>query len=152
MAPAFALPAGTGKTVRLWDYKQRKAAVIYFLGGSEVALLGQLRSDAPVYREAGAELLVISAQTAARVTELTAELGLDYPLLADPDQAVHTRYIQLTYPQYNPQEVREKPLALFIADRFGAVNRYATTTDPNKLPSQTEILEVLEFLGNLCNP
>lgn len=152
MAPAFSLPSGTGKPVRLWDYKQRKALVIYFLKGDETSFLQQLETEAAAYQPYGAQLLAIVAAGPEQVKELTASLKLTYPLLADPDGAVHTRYIQLTYPQYNPQQISNKPLALFVADRFGAISRYATATELNKLPGQPEILEVLEFLGNLCNP
>src|SRR4051812_19603805 len=89
MAPAFNLPSGTGKPVQLWDYKQRKALVLYFLQGDETAFLQQLETEATAYQNYGAQLLVIVATGPEQVKELTTSLKLTYPLLADPDRVVH---------------------------------------------------------------
>ncbi len=152
MAPPFTLPDGAGRKVQLWDYKQRKPVVIYFLNDTEVEFLQRLQSEANEYQAMGAQLLVIVAADAGQVKALSENLNLSYPLLADPERSVHARYIQLVYPQYDPAQTRQKPLALFVADRYGSIYRYATATEPAKLPAQPEILELLEFLGNLCNP
>ncbi len=151
-APVFDLPSGAGERVRLWDYKQRKPLVIYFVAGDESAFLQRLNSENQLYRDFGAQLLVISGLEGERLAQLTYELNLSYPLLADADNRVHSRYIQLVYPQYDAAQIQQKPAALFIADRFGSIYRYATAISPDKLPPQPEIIEVLEFMGNLCNP
>jgi len=153
-APAFALPGGAGQTIRLWDYKQRKSLVIYFLNpdGALEKVLTTLEADYPVYQAEGAQLLVILATDSQAVQKLSLSLSLNYPLLADSNSLVHTRYIKLVYPQYDPAQPGPKPVALFVADRFGSIYRYATSTEPAKLPAREEVLEIIGFLNNLCNP
>jgi len=152
MAPAFELASGKGKTVKLWDYKQRNSLVIYFVEGNETSFLPQLQTEYVAYRRNETELLVIAAQSPEMVASLTENLSLTYPLLADPDYATHAKYMQLIEPQYDPSSNKDKPVALFIADRYGSVYRYATSHIVANLPEQGEILSFLEFLGNLCNP
>ena len=152
MAPVFELQSGTGKKIRLWDYKQRKPLVIYVLNRPEPSFLQQLQSELPAYEAARAQLLVIAALEPEQTGQQTANLNLTYPLLADPNQTVYNRYIQVIYPQYQPEQVRQKPSALFVADRYGSIWCYASATSPEKLPEQAEVLDALEFLGNLCNP
>lgn len=152
LAPLFSLPAGSGREVRLWSYKQRQPLVIYFLQGTDQTFLLELNDQYAAYQAENIELLVIVGLDKASVEKITATLQLKYPLLADPDYSVHTRYIKLTFPQYNPAEVAQKPLAVFVADRFGSIFRYATATEIAKLPPQTEILSAHEFISCLCNP
>ncbi len=152
MAPAFSLASGKGKTVKLWDYKQRNSLVIYFIKGDETSFLQQLQTEYPNYRRNETELLVIAAQTPETVASLTENLNLTYPLLADPDYLTHTKYMQLFEPQFQPTQTKDKTVALFIADHYGSVYRYAASHLVGNLPEQSEILNFLEFLGNLCNP
>ncbi len=149
MAPAFTLVSGQGgKKVRLWDYKQRNPVVIYFLNGDEAAFLQRLDHEYPAYRRENAEMLVITALDADGV----AKAGVKYPLLADPTRKVQADYIKLIQPDYNPATAKSLPVAVFVADRYGSLYRYATSHAPEYLPGQSEILAFLEFLGNLCNP
>lgn len=151
-APAFTLASGQGQIVKLWDYKQRQPLVIYFLAGNEEEFLRGLQSEYAAYRQMQAEMLVITALDANAVQQLTVQFGLSYHLLADADRAAHNRFIKLTYPDYDSAKITNQPVAVFVADRFGAISRYQTALSVDKLPPQSEILEWLEFLGNLCNP
>ncbi len=76
-APAFALSSGEGKPVRLWDYKQRKSLVIYFLQGKETEFLKQLQNEAEAYRANGAALLVITPLDQVEAGQRAKETGRD---------------------------------------------------------------------------
>lgn len=148
MAPAFRLPSAQGEPVAIWDYKQRRAVVLYFLPELDPAFLSQLQSEYAEYRAQGAQLLVISTYPVRPLIDLVAQLGLTYPLLSDADGRIYKRYLHLIEADFQ----KELPSALFIADRYGAINRYATAVRPPALPVASEVVAHLEFLGNLCNP
>ena len=147
MAPVFRLPATiTPKPVALWDYKQRQAVVLYFLPQATELQLNERQQEYAAYRTAGAEMLVIVPQTIAELTRLAEELKLTYPLLSDQAGTVYQQYLKFV----GITIVGELLPAIFIADRFGAVSRYAIANDLSGL--QPQVLDMLEFLGNLCNP
>ncbi len=148
MAPAFKLPAAQGGTIALWDYKQRKQLVLYFLPHPDSGFLSRLQTENPAYQETGAQLLVIVPAPLEQLTALHNQLALNYPLLTDEEGRAYKRYLHLIEADIQ----QELPAAVFVADRFGAITRYATAPRPAMLPSQTEILGMLEFLGTLCNP
>lgn len=152
MAPLFALTAGNGREIKLWDYKQRQPLVIYFLCGTETQFLAELKQRYDEYHAQNIEVLVITPLDKAEVERITNELALPFPLLADPDYRVHTKYIKITYPQYEPEKVQQKPLAVFVADRYGSIFRYATALEVSQLPPQSDLLDTQDFISCLCNP
>ncbi len=151
MAPAFKLSqaGGGGGLVASWDFKQRQPLVLYFLPQPSPSYLGQLQAEYRAYRDINAAMLVIVPEQLAALTVLAVELKLSYPLLADSAGTTYRNYLQLI--EYD-LTTNERPTALFVADRFGAISRYATATLPEGLPPQSEVLKMLEFLGTICNP
>lgn len=152
MAPLFALPAGSGREVKLWDYKQRQPLVIYFVQGTETEFLAELNHRYGAYKAQNIELLVVTALDKNEAERVINELSLQYPLLSDPDYRVHVKYIKITYPQYEPEKMPQKPLAVFVADRYGSIFRYATALEVGQLPSQADLLDAQDFISCLCNP
>ncbi|HEX2911896.1 MAG TPA: redoxin domain-containing protein [Chloroflexia bacterium] len=153
MAPAFKLNAAQGGIVASWDYKQIKPLVLYFLPEPNKEFLQKLQSEAGIYQAVGTQLLVIVTAKAERLAELPESSGLSFPLLADPQGETYKKYLALTRTGNEAEAwIDEYPAAVFVADRFGAISRYATALRPEELPTQSEILDFIEFLGNLCNP
>lgn len=147
-APAFRLPAAQGGTVALWDFKQRQAVVLYFLPQGNEAFLSQLQAEYAAYKAKGAQMLVIVPAALEALRELALTLNLSFPLLSDEQGSTYQNYLKLVEADLQT----ELPAAVFVADRFGAISRYALALLPQGLPPQEEILDMLEFLGNLCNP
>jgi peroxiredoxin len=148
MAPVFKLPASQGGNVALWDYKQRQPVVLYLLPEPDPTLLGRLQSEYATYKAQGAQLLVITPYPVEQMATIAEKLHLSYPLLSDAEGRTYKRYLNLIEADLQ----KELPAAVFITDRFGATNRYASASETSELPPQTEILEHLDWLGNLCNP
>ena len=150
MAPAFKLPSSQSRKIASWDYKQRRALVLVLLPQAEPHFLKRLEAEYQDYKAAGAELLAITFLQPEELSRLAVELKLSFPLLSDPDGAVYRQYMAMLEEEITGRA--ELPAALLVADRFGAVSRYALATKPAGLPDRDEIVEMLEFLGNLCNP
>lgn len=148
MTPVFKLPSAQGGNVALWDYKQRQPVVLYFLPELDPVLLSRLQNEYDIYKAQGAQLLVITPYPVEQMTAIAEKLNLSYPLLSDVEGRTYQRYLNLIEADLQ----KELPAAVFITDRFGATNRYTSASEAGELPPQTEILEHLEWLGNLCNP
>jgi peroxiredoxin Q/BCP len=95
-APDFALPSATGETVRLSDFRGKAEVVLFFYpkDHSPACTLEacSFRDSHEAFREAGAEVIGISADTADSHRRFSERLRLPYILLADVDGAVRARY------------------------------------------------------------
>ena len=94
-APDFALPDGTGNTVRLSDLRAKKV-VLYFYpkdmtpGCTQEAC--DFRDRYASLQETGAVLLGVSPDSAKRHAKFAEKHALPFPLLADEENAVATAY------------------------------------------------------------
>lgn len=94
-APAFSLPADTGETVSLSDYKG-KTVVLYFYpkdltpGCTQEAC--DFRDQSVAFKKRKAVILGVSADSVARHEKFRDKLGLTFPLLADEDKKVCKAY------------------------------------------------------------
>ncbi len=103
LAPDFALPDLAGRTVRLSDFRGRKAVFLNFWA----TWCPPCRAEMPTmeqayqaYRGQGLEILAVSVDTAPKETvqAFMAELTLSFPALLDPDMAVLYAYRVLGLP------------------------------------------------------
>ena len=95
MAPAFDLPASTGKNIKLADYKG-KTVVVYFYPkadtpGCTTEACG-FRDSADEYKKAGVEVIGISPDPVEDVKAFAEKYSLNFPLLADADHKVCEAY------------------------------------------------------------
>ncbi len=96
VAPDFTLPAQTGITVRLKDFIGKTAIVLYFYpkdnspGCTKEAC--SFRDSYEVFKEAGAEVIGISSDSAETHQEFAQKHRLPFILLSDRDGAVRKRY------------------------------------------------------------
>jgi peroxiredoxin len=154
MAPAFKLEATTGSKIASWDYKQRQPLVLYFLPRLEDAFLQELEQAALNLQAYGTEVLALLPVPLEELKEAAARLKLTMPLLADDHAETYRKYLKLILPEDSREsiEIKALPALVFVADRYGAISRYASASQAAGLPGQAEILDMLEFLGTLSNP
>jgi len=158
MAPAFKLAASTGTRIASWEYKQKQPLILYFLPELDETFLQKLEQIALDLQAYGTETLALLPLNVETLKEAAARLKVTMPLLSDEEGATFQKYLKLILPEDDKEnkekvfEIKNLPAMLFVADRFGAISRYATASEAANLPGKAEIMAMLEFLGNLCNP
>lgn len=94
-APAFALAASTGKTIKLADLKG-KVVVVYFYPKADTPgctiQACALRDGYTALQKAGIEILGVSPDPVSDVTKFAEKFKLPFALLADEDHAVCEKY------------------------------------------------------------
>lgn len=95
-APAFTLQDNTGKQVSLGDYKG-KNVLLYFQEGLSCQpcwdQLSSLEKDSAKVKAAGVDaVLSITTDPANLVARKTRDMGLNTPVLSDPDLTVSEKY------------------------------------------------------------
>jgi thioredoxin-dependent peroxiredoxin len=95
-APDFSLPSSTGEMVRLSDFRGKSAVVLFFYpkDNSPACTMEacSFRDSHEAFREAGAEVIGISADSEESHRGFAERFRLPYLLLADTDGAVRARY------------------------------------------------------------
>jgi peroxiredoxin Q/BCP len=95
-APAFALPASTGGTVRLSDFQGKKKVVLAFFPkaftGSCTKEMAGLRDQQPMFTELSAQIIGISMDPLATQVKFAESLKLTFPILSDKGGAVAAAY------------------------------------------------------------
>lgn len=95
-APDFTLPSAAGGTVSLADFRGKSEVVLYFYpkAGTPVcsAEACSFRDSYEAFREAGAEVIGVSSDTAETHQKFASRLGLPFVLLSDPGGEVRARY------------------------------------------------------------
>src|SRR5262252_772646 len=95
-APDFSLPDRTGKTVRLSEFRGRKAVVLYFYPKDDTPGCTKescaFRDSYEAFQEAGAEVIGVSSDTAESHGRFAAKHRLPFTLLADQGAQVRKRY------------------------------------------------------------
>ncbi len=94
-APAFTLADQTGKTHKLADYAG-KHVVLYFYPKDDTSgctkQACQFRDDLPKFEKQGAVILGVSPQDEKSKAKFAGKFDLNFPLLADDDAKVCTKY------------------------------------------------------------
>src|SRR5450830_1579850 len=95
-APDFSLPARSGKTISLRDYRGSKDVLIYFYPKDDTPGCTRescsLRDSWGELQGAGIEVLGISRDDSASHNAFAAKYNLAFELLTDADHAVHEAY------------------------------------------------------------
>jgi thioredoxin-dependent peroxiredoxin len=95
-APDFSLPARSGKTISLRDYRGSKDVLIYFYPKDDTPGCTRescsLRDSWGELQGAGIEVLGISRDDSASHSAFAAKYNLPFELLTDADHAVHEAY------------------------------------------------------------
>ncbi len=95
-APDFSLPARSGKTISLRDFRGSKDVLIYFYPKDDTPGCTRescsLRDGWAELQKAGIEVLGISRDDSASHNAFAAKYNLPFELLTDADHAVHEAY------------------------------------------------------------
>ena len=96
LAPAFSLPDQDGNTVRLRDFREKQAVVLYFYPramtpGCTVQACG-LRDSASKLKALGVAVLGVSPDPVSRLRKFADKERLNFALLSDEDHAVAEKY------------------------------------------------------------
>jgi peroxiredoxin len=145
--PLFSGQTPEGAPLRLRDFYMRRNLALVFSDapgytGTRDLLRGLAERRAAVQAEAGEALAVISG-AAEQVRPLVEELSLPFPVVVDPDNAIHARY-GLLDPGGQPRA------AIFLADRFGTIFEASVATDEGQIMAAAEVPGWLEFIACRC--
>ncbi|MFN3707906.1 thioredoxin-dependent thiol peroxidase [Microcella sp.] len=94
-APAFTLTDKDGADVSLSDYAGQKVVIYFYPAASTPGCTTQacdFRDNLNSLEAAGYRVLGVSKDTADKLQKFADEEGLNFPLLSDPDLAVHNAY------------------------------------------------------------
>ena len=95
-APDFALPNGSGETVRLSDFAGKRSVVLFFYPKDEtagcVAEVCAFRDSYEVFKETGAEVIGVSSDSEESHQRFAAHHRLPFTLLSDRGGALRKRY------------------------------------------------------------
>lgn len=142
VAPAFELPATTGRTVASWDFKSRAPLILFFAHSDCQACqnyLRKLKLDAPRYGQHQAQVLVLLPASLDDCEALADSLGLPFPVLADEYCGVRVRYFDTA-----------NAVAVFVLDRYGEPYGRWVAGDADALPAAEPILSTLELTELEC--
>ena len=95
VAPAFTLTDQNGAEVSLRDFRGQKVIVYFYPEALTVACEGQacdFRDNLNSFKSAGYQVLGISRDLPEKLLRATEKDSLNFPLLSDPDHAVHDAY------------------------------------------------------------
>lgn len=94
-APAFSLPASTGRTLSLKDFAGQRVVVYFYPSDDTPTCTKQacaFRDALQDYRAVGAAVLGVSTDSVASHERFIAKYKLPFVLLADEDHAVAEKY------------------------------------------------------------
>jgi thioredoxin-dependent peroxiredoxin len=95
-APDFALPSSTGETIRLSDFKGRAEVVVYFYPKDNSPACSaeacSFRDSYEAFRDAGAEVIGISADSEESHRGFSDRLRLPFRLLSDRNGSVRSLF------------------------------------------------------------
>jgi peroxiredoxin len=151
LIPNFRLSAANlNGQVGPWDYKQHRNLVLIFFRSAECQkckqLLREIAEHYGDYEQKEAEVLAISTDELDRLRQLAQDLALPFPVLSDSDGKVTDLYLK------HSEQIVDKTLdvAIFVADRWGAVFSTKSIKIDQALPVEAEVREWLEFIELQC--
>lgn len=94
-APGFTLVDQDGKAVSLSDFTGQKSIVYFYPAAATPGCTTEacdFRDNINSLKSAGYAVIGISRDAPAKLAKFKADQGLNFPLLSDPDNAVHLAY------------------------------------------------------------
>lgn len=137
MAPDFSLPATNGKTIRLYDCKNKKTVLLFFFDHrSERCLdrLSKLSDDYYQFKDAGVAVMPISILRVDEGRVLAENLCLPFPIVCDENHAAVQDYrmgacsTESSHVCFVTVTKVERP-TLLVVDTSGVI-RYKQLLDP----------------------
>jgi peroxiredoxin Q/BCP len=124
-APDFSLPASTGKTITLKEFRGKQAVVLYFYPkddtpGCTIEACG-FRDTSKNYEKAGAAILGVSLDNLNSHKKFVDKFTLPFPLLSDESQAVSKAYGVYKLKQMYGKEYWGIERTTFLIDKQGKI-------------------------------
>lgn len=94
-APDFSLPDADGNTVNLADFKGRRAVIYFYPAAMTPGCTTQacdFRDSLSSLQAAGVDVVGVSPDEPQKLRQFREQERLTFPLLSDPDHAVHEAY------------------------------------------------------------
>ncbi len=141
-APGFTLPADSWEsTVSLEDYTEKGPVALFFYPGDWSSVcthqMGELQAQMGRFRERGASVLAVSADSPWSHRAFAADWGIEFPLLADFNKEVIEEY-GVKHEAGFPER------AYFIIDRDGVVRARQVESSPKDSPEVEAVLRDLD--------
>lgn len=156
--PTFSLEDASGRTIRLWDYKQRRPILLVFVHGADCACcrawLCTLADRQALLDELRVVTLVVAPESVERLGAMQEELGPVAIVLSDAERAVAARYLPSALAAARSAEGYERPgtagaarqpVGLYAADRYLHCLGRWFAEDADTLPSLDEPLGEIAF-------
>jgi peroxiredoxin Q/BCP len=144
-APEFTLPKANGESLALLDFRGRAEVVLFFYPKDNspacTAEVCSFRDRYEVFRDAGAEVIGISTDSADSHARFAARFRLPFVLLSDNEGEIRERYgISATFGLFPGRTT-------FVIDREGVIRHVFSS---QFLPTKhvTEALSVLKSLAD----
>jgi len=148
LIPPLTLHASNGRTVRAWDFKQKKNLVIAFLHNECPRceeFLRQLSANASLWKENEAVVLTaVLAQPSRARTD-----SLDESVIVGVDFSGRAAIAYLGKDSLSPAGLAQ--LGVFQTDRFGELAAIWNVTSDHKFPNVAEIAASLELTEMSCD-
>ena len=143
-APAFSLPTQTGATVSLADFLGKSAIVLYFYPKDNsagcTAEACSFRDNYEVFKEAGAEVIGVSADSEESHRQFASKNRLPFLLLSDTHGTVRKLYGVSALMGMLPGRVT------FVIDKEGMVRHVFS----DMLNAQRHITEALQVIQSIA--
>jgi peroxiredoxin Q/BCP len=147
MAPDFRLESTSGKSVRLYDCKNKKTVLLFFFNHHNDKCLDRLKELASGYasfKDAGVAVFPITVIRPDEGKVLAQKLGLPFGILCDDDHSVSKAYhasrcSEPAHVCFNVIEDVEDP-AILVIDTSGVI-RYKHVLDGSGGPDNATLLE-----------
>jgi peroxiredoxin Q/BCP len=149
MAPDFTLPSTGGRTVRLYDCKNRKAVVLFFFNHEDPRCLDRLSAFAGDYqgfKEANAVLFPITIIPVSAGKQIVDERKLPFGILCDSDHSV-VRMYNVAQCSSEPQHVCFEVIThisdpqVLVVDPSGIIRFKHRLYEPGQRPDNAQLIE-----------
>lgn len=124
MAPAFTLPDQDGREVSLADFSGKKVILYFYPAASTPGCTTQacdFRDSLASLAASGYVVIGISKDTLAKLKKFEAAEALTFPLLSDPELAVHNAYATYGEKSMYGKTVMGVIRSTFVIDEAGKI-------------------------------
>ena len=142
-APVFSISAVNGEEIRLEDILGSAPVYVLFVPGVDDELdraqLRRIQARYAQFEMLGAKIFVIASDQPAKVLGLRDELGLEFPLIADPINVIASEW-----QVFDLFGKGKSGPASFVFDTHGTLIARLIAAEPDDRPTVEEVLQVIE--------